>query len=421
MKVTLAYGLTGLDIRMPDHTTILMPGELPSLDHEKEKAFHAMAHPTGSPPLRQLVKKTDKVAIVISDITRPTPNHKLVPWIVEHLDFVSPENFVIINGTGSHRGNTREELVTMLGEDVVNRVRVVNNDAFDKNTLSFLGKSSSGAEVFLNKEYCDSDIKIVTGFIEPHFFAGFSGGPKGIMPGVAGIDTILHFHSAAMIGHPNSTWGLLEGNPIQDEAMEIALMSKPDFMLNVTLNGEQNITGFFAGDIIQAHRQGCEFVRKHSMIACPQRFDIVITTNSGYPLDMNLYQCCKGMSAAQRIVKRGGSILMAAECSEGLPEHGNFAKILRMGRTPREVITIINDPAFSMLDQWAAQKQCVTQEWADVLLYSSLTREEVEGALLRYCENIENEINGLLKHYGPSASIAVLPLGPLTIPYVLNE
>lgn len=417
-RVSLAYGKGWLDVEVPDEADVLEPKHIQGLSNEKEKAFEAMRRPIGTPPLKEMVQSTDKVAIVISDMTRPTPNDKLVPWILEELEHVPRENFVIINGTGSHRDNTREELIQMLGEEVVRSVRVINNNAFDKQTQTYLGKSSYGAEVYLNKEYCESDFKIVTGFIEPHFFAGFSGGPKGIMPGIAGIETILHFHNAQMIGHPQSTWGLIEGNPVQGEATEIALMCKPDFMLNVTLNGDKEITNYFAGDVIEAHRRGCEYIRTHVMVACDDAYDIVLTSNSGYPLDQNLYQAVKGMSAAHKIVKKGGAIICASECSDGLPNHGNYAKILQMRNTPEDILNMIEDPAFSMFDQWQVQKQALIQLWADVYVYSSLSDEELEKAMFKPTKNIEQTLRHLLQTYGQNARIAVMPLGPLTIPYV---
>jgi nickel-dependent lactate racemase len=418
MNVRLAYGREGLEVCLPDHAVVIEPQEAEGLQDEKEAFLQAVRNPIGTPPLKDIVKNTDKVCIVISDMTRPTPNHKLVPWLLEELSFVPRDQVVVINGTGSHRDNTREELVRMLGEEVVNSVRVINNNAFDKSTQVYLGKSSTGADIYLNKEYCESDIKIVTGFIEPHFFAGFSGGPKGVMPGIAGIETILHFHNAKMIGHPNSTWGQLDGNPVQQEAAEIALRSNPDFMLNVALNGRKQITAFFAGDIIQAHRVGCEYVRSHSMVRCEKPFDIVITSNSGFPLDQNLYQAVKGMSAAQRIVKQGGAIICAAECSDGLPNHGNYAKILQMRKTPREILDMINDESFSVFDQWQVQKQALIQTWADVYVYSGLSREDVEKAMFRYTDNIERTLAELLQKYGERAAVGVMPLGPLTIPYI---
>jgi nickel-dependent lactate racemase len=422
MRVELKYGKDGLIVDVPDHTKIITPQHIPGLgSREKEEVILAMRNPIGQRPLRECVGENETVAIVISDSTRPTPNHKLVPWIMEELSHVPKEQFVIINGTGSHRDNTYEELCDMLGKEIVDSIRVINNNAFDKTTQSYLGQSSYGAEVYLNKEYMEADRKIVTGFIEPHFFAGFSGGPKGIMPGIAGIDTIMHFHSAKMIAHPLSTWGIIEDNPVQGEATEITCMAKPDFMLNVALNGDKEITRFFAGDVIEAHREGARYVKEHAMVSCDHRFDIVITSNSGYPLDQNLYQAVKGMSAATKIVKKGGAILCAAECSDGLPNHGNYSEILKTCKTPQELLDMINDPKYEKFDQWQVQKQAMIQVWADVHVYSQLNQNDLEAAMLIPITKIETTITKLLEEKGEDASIAIMPLGPLTIPYLKGE
>ena len=418
MKTTLLYGKEGLTIDVPDDSLIVEPKNLPGLENEEEAVRQALQAPIGTQPLRDMVKDTDKVAIVISDITRPTPNHKLIPWILKELSHVPLENFVVINGTGTHRDQTREEFVQMLGEWVVDNVRVINHHCHEKEELVKVGESRFGCDAYLNKEYVEADFKIVTGFIEPHFFAGFSGGPKGIMPGIAGIETIMTFHNARMIGDPLATWGNMEDNPVQDMAREVNRMCKPDFMLNVTLNREKEITAVFAGELFEAHDQGCAFAKEHAMIRCDHRFDVVITSNSGYPLDQNLYQAVKGMSAAHKIVKKGGTIICAAECSDGLPNHGNYASILKMRKTPQEILDMINDPSFKIFDQWQVQKQAVIQVWADVHVYSSLSDETVELAMFTPTRDITENLNELKKKYGEQMTVAVLPLGPLTIPYV---
>jgi nickel-dependent lactate racemase len=417
-KVQLAYGKGSVSIQVPDRAVVVEPQHLASLADEKAAVLTALRQPIGTPPLKEMVKATDSVAIVISDITRPTPNHKLVPWLIEELSHVPKENFVVINGLGSHRHNTREELISMLGQEVVDTIKVINHEAFDDNELVHVGRNSYGSEVYLNKTYVEADFKIVTGFIEPHFFAGFSGGPKGINPGIVGIKTIQDFHNAEMIGNPKSTWGVIEGNGVQDAATQNCLMAKPDFMLNVTLNGDKEITNVFAGDVIEAHRVGCKFVKEHAMVAVDQFFDIVITTNAGYPLDQNLYQTVKGMSAGAQIVKEGGSIISVAECSDGLPSHGNFGPILKMRNTPQALLDMINDPAFSMFDQWEAQALAMIQVKTDCYLHSSLDEETVHDCMLKPAKDIEQTLEELIKKYGPDASIAVLPLGPLVVPYV---
>jgi nickel-dependent lactate racemase len=417
-KVKLAYGKTNLEVAVPDQAVVIEPRYLAALADEKAAVMAALRQPIGTPPLKEMVKSNQTVVIVISDITRPTPNHKLVPWLLEELSHVPKSNITVINGLGSHRANTQEELIQMLGREVVDTIRVINHDAFTKSELVKVGTNSHGSTVYFHKEYVNADFKIVTGFIEPHFFAGFSGGPKGICPALAGIETILDFHNAKMIGHPLSTWGVIEGNILQGAATENCLMAKPDFMLNVTLNGDKGITAVFAGDVITAHRQGCSFVKEHAMYEVEAPFDIVITTNSGYPLDQNLYQTVKGMSAAAQVVKPGGAIIAVSECSDGLPNHGNYAKILKMRQTPEELLEMINDEQFSMFDQWEAQVQAMIQVKADCYLYSSLDEETVHQAKLKHVKDVETTLNQLMSVYGAEARIAVLPLGPLTIPYV---
>ncbi|WHY68108.1 nickel-dependent lactate racemase [Neobacillus sp. SuZ13] len=418
MKTNLLYGQNKLEVEVSDDAFIVEPNHLPGLENDIEALKEALKNPIGTAPLKEMVKATDKVAIVISDITRPTPNHKMVPVLIEELNHVPIENFVIINGTGTHRDQTREEFVQMLGDWVVDNVRIINNQCHDQETLVNVGKSKFGCDVYLNKEYVEADFRIVTGFIEPHFFAGFSGGPKGIMPGIAGIETIMTFHNARMIGDARSTWGNMEDNPVQEMTREINRMCKPNFMLNVTLNREKEITSVFAGELYEAHDKGCEFVKEHAMIKCDDRFDVVITSNSGYPLDQNLYQAVKGMSAAHKIVKKGGTIIVASECSDGLPSHGNYSKIFEFADSPQALLDLINDPNFKMFDQWQVQKQAVTQVWADVYVYSMLTDEQVIGSMLKPTHNIEQTLEELKQTYGENMSIAVLPLGPLTIPYV---
>lgn len=418
METTLLYGTTGIVLEVPDNTVIVEPWEIAAATDEKQAVLEALRRPIGAAPLKASVKPTDKVVIVISDITRPTPNHKLVPWILEELAHVPDANFTVLNGTGTHRDQTDEEFVQMLGRDIVDRIRIVNHHCQNAGELVKVGVCSNGTDAYLNKDYVEADFRIVTGFIEPHFFAGFSGGCKGIMPGIAGLETIMTFHNARMIGHPLSTWGNMTGNPLQEMAREVNLMCKPDFLLNVTLNGRKEITEVFAGELFEAHAQGCAYVKEHAMVACKERFDVVITSNSGYPLDQNLYQAVKGMSAAHKIVRQGGTIVCVAECADGLPTHGNYASILQMASTPAELLAMIEDPAFQVFDQWQVQKQAVIQTWADVHIHSMLPDDDVKRAMLTPAPDLDATLGALREKYGDNMTIAVLPQGPLTIPYI---
>ncbi|HJZ50513.1 MAG TPA: nickel-dependent lactate racemase [Roseiflexaceae bacterium] len=420
MKVALAYGRGRLTVEVPDGAAVIAPQELPGLAEERAAFDAAMRQPIGAAPLRDLARPSDTVAVVIADITRPSPSERLVPWIMAELSHVPREQFVIVNGTGSHRANTRAELVHMLGEEIVETVRIVNHNAFDDATLMHLGRTSYGGEVWVNNDYLRADVRIVTGFVEPHFFAGFSGGPKGIIPGLAGIKTIMHLHNAEMIGDPRSTWARLEGNPVQGEIREAVALAPPHFMVNVAINSRRQITALWAGHYIQAHEVGCRFVAEHATRAVEEPFDVVISTNSGYPLDQNLYQTVKGMSAAARIVRPGGAIIAVSECSDGLPEHGNYKQLLQMRRTPHALLEMIEAPGFALYDQWQAQSQAIVQRKAEVYLYSSLDPAAVRAAMLEPTSDIAATLARLLDRYGPGARVAVLPEGPQTVPYILE-
>jgi len=263
----------------------------------------------------------------------------------------------------------------------------------------------------------EADVRVITGFIEPHFFAGFSGGPKGIMPGVAGLATVMSNHGSRNLSDSNATFGITVGNPLWEELRDVALKAGPSFLLNVTLNDERRITGVFAGDLLAAHRAGCEFTRNSAMQKVDSPFDIVVTTNSGYPLDLNLYQGVKGMSAAARIVRPGGTILLACECCQGVPANTSFERILREAGSPEEVLARIATPGFSKPEQWQAQIQALIQRKARVMLYSSLPEEMVRAAHLIPCADISIAVQDLLSTT-PGAQIAALPHGPVTIPYL---
>jgi lactate racemase len=265
-------------------------------------------------------------------------------------------------------------------------------------------------------------VRILTGFIEPHFFAGFSGGPKAVIPSLAGAESVFTNHGIEMVAHPKATWGVIEGNPIWEEMCEVALRTSPAFLLNVALNVRREITGIFAGDMLSACMKGYAFVKENAMRPVEEAYDIVITTNSGYPLDQNLYQSVKGLSAANQIVRQGGSIIIATACEDGLPNHGRYAALLAEAGSPQGVIDMISKPGFCAQDQWQVQIQAQIQRRADVYVYSDgLTDEQIERALFIPCRNLEQTVSQLLVKYGSGARICVIPEGPQVIPYLLGE
>ncbi|MGI8565336.1 MAG: nickel-dependent lactate racemase, partial [Pyrinomonadaceae bacterium] len=353
MKVHLQYGREGIDVDLPEsNVTLLTPKFVEGLADEQDAFYTAVRHPIESAPLRTLFNTTDRVAVVVPDITRPLPSDRLLPWLFTELAHVPAENFTIINGTGSHRVNTPQELSRMLGKGIVTKYAVVNHNAHDPATLALAGTSADNGRVWMNREYVEADRRIVLGFIEPHFMAGFSGGYKGIFPALADIDSIMHYHRAAVIADPRSTWGLLEGNPTQQQVCAGGSLLPVDFCINVTLNRKQQITRFFCGDMQAAHTEGCTFAKSTAMVGCRESFPLVITTNGGYPLDQNVYQAVKGMSAGAQIVAEGGLVIAAAKCDDGFPDHGNFRTLLFEHDSPQAILDTILAPGFSMYDQW---------------------------------------------------------------------
>ncbi|MBI4306586.1 MAG: nickel-dependent lactate racemase [Chloroflexi bacterium] len=420
MRVKLAYGKDGLWVELPDrNVTVVEPGHVPGLVDEAGEIRRALRSPIGAPPLGELVGSDDTVAIIFSDITRPQPRDRMLPVLLEELSHVPREQIVLVNALGTHRPNTGEELAEMLGRDVWGSYRVVQHDAFDEKGLAHVGKTPGGNRLSVNADYMRARVKILTGFIEPHFFAGFSGGPKAVLPGVANQEAVLANHRYEMLANSRACWGSTRGNPVWEEMLAGALLTSPAFLLNVTLNRDKQITGVFAGDLELAHGDGTRFVRETALAPVREPFDIVITSNSGYPLDLNLYQAVKGMSAAAQVVRPGGSIIVAAECWDGVPDHGEYRSLLRMASSPGQMLEVIRAFPKVRQDQWQAQIQAQVQLKAQVYVKSAyLDDEVVREAMLQPCASIEGTVEELLYRYGHDARICVLPEGPMTIPYV---
>jgi nickel-dependent lactate racemase len=420
MRVHLDYGTQGLEVDLPDdRVTVIEPVRRPAVPDPHATLLDAIRSPIGCAPLRQQVRPGHRIAISVCDVTRAQPRREQIRALFEEMPDVRPQDVTIFIATGTHRSNTDAELERMLGREILDLYRVVNHDSRDASTLAPAGRTSTGVPVFLNREFLEADIRITTGFVEPHFFAGFSGGPKMVAPGLAGIDTVMTLHDASRIGHPNATWGVTEGNPVHDDVREIARMVGVHFAVDVTLNRDQKITAAFAGDILEQHRAACAYAKETAMRAVPVPFDVVLTTNSGYPLDQNLYQAVKGMSAAAKIVKPGGTIVCAAECRDGLPNHGSYGAVLASQPSPSALLAMINAPGYSVPDQWQVQVQAQILLKAQVLVKTDgLGPAEVRAAHFTPADDVEGAVREALKRAGPGATLCVLPQGPQTIPYL---
>jgi len=422
MRQHIPYGFSTLEIEVPaSNVTVLAPRLVKGLADEPGRFLDAVRHPIGTRPLRELIRPEDRVALVVPDITRPFPSDRILPWLFQELSHVPPPRFVVINGTGTHRANTREELARMLGRRVVENYEVVNHNAYDLHMMVPVARLENGPPLYLNRQYAHADKRIVLGFIEPHFFAGYSGGYKGIFPALADIDSILTYHRASVIGDPRSTWGLLEENPTQEQIRACGSVLPVDFCINVSMNSRHAITRFFCGDVLQAHKEGCAFVASTAMVPCENPFRIVITTNGGYPLDQNLYQSVKGLSAASQIAVPGGRIVMAAKCEDGFPDHGNFAPLLFGAASPQDLLDTISAPGYRMNDQWEAQKLASILVKTRVALFSDLPPGDVERAHMEPIDDLNRFVAEEVRRAGPDTPVALLPEGPQTIPYLTGR
>ena len=419
MIVNLAYGRTGLPVEFPDdRTTVIEPAYLDGLPDQAGAVRRALDHPAGNAPPLERVRPDQTVAISVCDVTRPMPSATVLPVVLDALSHVPADRIAIMIASGTHRATTRDELVEMLGADIVERNRIVVHDAFDDAQLASLGEVG-GVPVSLNRTWVEADVRITTGFVEPHFFAGFSGGPKMVAPGLAGFRTIMRLHDAEMIGSPRARWGVVEGNPIHDAIRAIAARSRVDFSVDVAINRDRQITHVAAGELFAVHRAVREVVGRNAMQAFDRPFDVVVTTNSGYPLDQNLYQTVKGLSAAAQVVKPAGTIVCASACADGYPDHGEYLDILTRRDSPGGLLEMINAPGHNRHDQWEVQVQAQIQQRADVLLKTDgLSADQVRAAHLTPIDDVGAATLDALSRSGPDARVCVLPEGPQTIPYL---
>ena len=421
MRVRLAYGTTGLDIEVdPAVTTVVEPVHRRAAVDPQAVLRAALRQPVAGPPLRERVRRGQTVAISACDGTRPQPRHLMIPAILEELDGITRlEDVVVLVATGTHRGNDSGELRAMFGDSLADSVRIVNHDARDAGQLAFAGTLGNQVPVWLNRTWLEADVRITTGFVEPHFFAGFSGGPKLVAPGLAGLETVLVLHDAARIGDPRATWGVTEGNPVHDDVRAIAAGTGVTFGLDVVLNRDKDIVAAFGGDLLAMHAAACAQAKLTAMRPVPAPFDVVVTTNSGYPLDQNLYQAVKGMSAAHQVTRPSGMIVCAAECRDGFPDHGSYQEVLASAPSPRALLDGIRSREQTVPDQWQVQIQAQIQAANRVVMHTSyLSDADLAAAHLEQTSDISATVADALAATGPGARLCVLPEGPQTIPYL---
>jgi len=380
---------------------------------------HSFEQPVGSRPLKEIVKPTDTLCIVTSDGTRPyVPLRFVLQGILDYLGF-APRKTVVITGSGSHTPHTDAELREIVGDDLLSRVSVISHDSRSAADNLVVGHFADGAPIVMNRQYVEADKRIVLGHIEPHLFAGFTGGAKGIAPAICGIETIHHLHSYRAIADASSTYGDIEQNASMALMREAAQAAPPDFLVNLILNEEQKPVAVFAGDYIEAHRTGVAQAKQWAEAEVKGRFPIVVTSNSGYPLDQNLYQTVKGMDVACRIVKPGGTIIIAAECAKGVPSGSRFEKMLTAGESAEAILAAMANDTDRIDDRWQVQRLCQILAYCRVVLISSLDRQTVTRCKVGYAATVEQALEEALAISPDDTDVGVLTYGPLTLPRII--
>jgi len=413
-EVKLLFGEKTVDLKLPESTVLLEMKEMEALPNPSGAILEALSHPIESPPLREIAQGRKNACVVISDFTRPVPNKIILPPLLKEIEQsgINREDITILIATGMHRPNLGKELEYLVGREIVGNYTIVNHYCRKPEEYRKVDEID-GSPIEINRHYLDADLKILTGLIEPHFYAAYSGGGKAILPGISSFETMKFMHSYKMIDHPNVTNCLLEGNPFHEYVVRVTELVGADFILNVVINKERQIAGVFAGHYNHAHLAGCDMVYGHSVVPVDQPFDLVITSGGGYPLDATFYQISKALICSKDILKKGGTIVVACECREGIggPE---FCEILRSGCSPQEFFTGYCDPKDFVIDQWCAQNIYQALDHAgQVYVYSpGVSKEDLEKMGITKIENLQETVSQLLDENEKSA---VIPDGPYVV------
>jgi nickel-dependent lactate racemase len=425
MNLTLDYGRTGLSVTLPDrhvrHVLGLSPA--PPLDDPAAEIARALDVPTGTEPLGALARGRSDACIVICDITRPVPNALIVaPMLARLADAgLPPTRVTILVATGTHRPSTDAEKREMLGDAILESgVRVVDHVCTDPATNRFLGVSPNGVPVALSTYWLDADLKITVGLIEPHFMAGYSGGRKLVMPGIAALESVQRWHSPQFLEHPNARNGVLDGNPVHEENTAIAAMAPADFLCDVTIDEKRRVTGVFAGHWQTAWRVGVDFVARQVLAPIPEAVDIAVTSAGGYPLDQTFYQVVKGIVGAFPIVRPGGSVIIAAGMNEGIGGP-HFRDALAFHADLQETVRQMSRPDWAFIpEQWQAEELAkATREHTVIVVSDAVSAGDLRASHVVPAASVEAAVDAEIARLGPDATIAVIPKGPYVIPAIV--
>ena len=418
VDVWLPYGKTEVCVRVPTRNFLglIEPKEKLGVLDARAEIERALKEPIGSKRLSEIVRPEHKVAIVVDDATRPAPSHLMVPPILDELNMagVKNENITIIFGCGTHKAVKNEEAVRLLGEAVLNRVKVISHD-YKAEDLVYVGTTQKhGTKVYLNRIFAEADVKVLTGDVCFHYYAGYGGGRKSVLPAVSGEETIKHNH--VMLLHPNARTGVLEGNPVHEDMVEAAKLAKVDFILNVVTNSKREIVKAFTGDLEQAFYEGVKVVDEMYRMSVDLKADIVVVSPGGYPADVNLFQAYKGVDSALEVVKRGGVVVLVAECPEG---HGNqvfydwmvrFSDVKAVEREIKRNFVLGGHKAYYLLK--ALQNH-------QIIFVSSMPDYYATNIFkLKTARAVNDALDEAFKIAGKNAKVWAMPFGNFTHPEV---
>jgi len=415
MKVSIPYGNDKVEFEVPESNLmgVFLPKTTPGVSDESKAVRDSLLNPIGSKPLSEIAKGKSRVAIITSDVTRPTKDHVIVPAILDVLtrSGVREQGIKVIIGRGQHREMTQQEVERKLGKEVLDRVAVVQHSP-DKNLID-LGTTSRGNRILVNSDVVKADLKISTGNIVPHRYAGFGGGSKSILPAVSGRETIYRNHLHIIEG--KSGPGILEGNPIRMEMDEVAKVAGLDFIVNTVMNSEGRIVKVFAGNFLSAHREGVKLARDLLGVRLPSKADVVVS--SGSPMDINFYQASKALEMGDSVVADSGTFILASPCYDGIGEKDLYALLTL--KSSKQILDQMREPGSdtNLVSVVIAYLMARTRERIEIVWVSDgLRQEQVEAMGFKKAESVQEAVNKSIARNKKDSRVAVFPRGPITLP-----
>ena len=418
MKISIPYAKTHLEFEIPDGTDaeILRSKQVPVPDGvtQDQLVLDALAHPIGSPGLAELAQGKKTAVVICSDHTRPVPSRQIIPHLLAELRRGNPQiDVTLLVATGCHRGTTRAELTAKFGEEIVGREKIIVHDCLDAASLVEIGTLPSGAKLVINKTAAEADLLVSEGFIEPHFFAGFSGGRKSVLPGICGRTTVLGNHCAGFIADAHARTGVLAGNPLHRDMVAAAQMARLAFIANVLINEKKEAVAAFAGEPCAAHEKGCEYLARFASVRPARLADIVITSNGGYPLDQNVYQSVKGLTAAEAAAAPGAVLITCASCADGAGGEGFYQALANCRDAQSLLDGILKVPQDETApDQWEVQILArMLAKHRVIFVADRAAAELLRGMKLTCAATLEEAFAMAVRAKGQRAKVTVIPDG----------